>query len=149
MLSLNSTVINFTPRVFPTDGVLIAPFWADVDIRGIGSIYYRITSNETLLNRFSMDITSSFTGQVIFSPQILFIATWSEVGYFSMHTDKVQYNSVTIPLIRHSQAIILVSTIIICITEQYLSMRAGYKWRSLVCGLPVQRRRNSMDNWRL
>ena len=94
--------------MFPTDGVLIAPFWADVDVTGIGSIYYRITSNQTLLNRFSMDITSFFTGQVTFFPQILLIATWSEVGYYSMHTDKVQYKSVTIPLVRRSQAIFLV-----------------------------------------
>ena len=85
---------DFTPRVFPTDGVLIAPFWADVDTRGIGSIYYRLTSNQTLLNRFSMDISSFFAGQVTFSPQILFIATWFEVGYYNMHTDKVQ-NGVT------------------------------------------------------
>lgn len=81
---------DFTPRVFPTNGVLIAPFWADVDTRGIGSIYYRLTSNQTLLDRLSMDISSSFADQVTFSPQILFIATWIEVGYFSMHTDKVQ-----------------------------------------------------------
>ena len=82
---------DYTPRVFPTNGVLIAPFWADVDTSGIGTIYYRTTTSQTLLDRMSMDISGPFVGQVTFSPRILFIATWIEVGYFSSNTDKVQY----------------------------------------------------------
>jgi hypothetical protein len=115
--------------VFPTNGVLIAPFWADVDIRGIGSIYYRTTSNQTLLERFSDNISSSFSGQVTFSPQILFIATWMEVGYFNNRTDKVQYN--------YSQTAKLIGMNHVGSTEQYISMYTGYKWRIFVRGLPI------------
>ena len=36
-----------------------------------------------------MDISSFFVGHNNFLPQILFIATWVEVGYFNMHIDQV------------------------------------------------------------
>ena len=38
----------YTPQEFPLDNFpLIAPFWADVDTRGTGEVWYRNTTNET------------------------------------------------------------------------------------------------------
>ena len=68
--------------------MLIAPYWADADTRGIGTVYYRSTTDEALLSRMTQDVGDSFSG-VTFTPQYLFIATWFEIGYFSNHTDKV------------------------------------------------------------
>jgi len=60
-----------------------------VDTRPIGGgvVYYRETSNNTLLKRASSEIKNAFG--VNFSATHLFIATWNAVGYYSNHIDKV------------------------------------------------------------
>ena len=79
--------LNFRPQIFPTFGALIAPFWADVDTRGTGRVYYRLTVNETLLNKMSREIGDIF--RTVFVPRYLFISTWYKVGYYNKKTDKV------------------------------------------------------------
>jgi len=53
LLSFLQGVSQFTPEAFPLAGdrKLIAPFWADVDTRGIGTVWFRITTNSSLLAR--------------------------------------------------------------------------------------------------
>ena len=72
--------------------MIIAPYWSDVDIRplGGGNIYYRETSNASLLVTAENIIHSAFYPDYQdFSPTFLFITTWDHVGYYDRHTDKV------------------------------------------------------------
>ena len=66
----------------------IAPYWADVDLHGIGRIYYRQTSNSTLLARTTSEIQAAFS--VSQNVSNLFIATWVTVGYYPRMTDRVR-----------------------------------------------------------
>jgi len=90
LLSFLQGVSQFTPEAFPLAGdrKLIAPFWADVDTRGIGTVWFRITTNSSLLAR-ARDEIATFLSQKDFSPAYLFIASWDHVGYFGSNTDKV------------------------------------------------------------
>ena len=86
---------------FPQFGApLIAPYWADADIRGIGNVYFRVTTSPTLLNQMTQDISAIFSG-VTFVPQYLLVVTWFSVGYYELHTDLVNStHAVTIFFIR-------------------------------------------------
>ena len=89
MLSLNATDARFTPASFPTMDVLIAPFWADADTTpgtGTGHVYYRSTSNSTLLNWATQIINAAFI-EANFAPEHLYVVTWFEVGYFGSNMD--------------------------------------------------------------
>ena len=64
--------------------VLIAPFWADADTTvgsGTGHVYYRSSTNQTLLDRATAIVNTAFIG-VNFAPEHLYVVTWFEVGYF-------------------------------------------------------------------
>ena len=72
-----------SPRVFPfPDLSLIAPFWDVVDIERFGDVFYRITSNVTLLQRAHVQLQELFPSSGNFTPTILFIATWDRVAQF-------------------------------------------------------------------
>jgi len=71
-----------TPLPLPLDGDnrIIAPYWADVDIRGTGNICYRQTTDPSLLIRASSEISKNFPSVVV---------TWDSVGYYLRNIDKV------------------------------------------------------------
>jgi hypothetical protein len=64
-ITFNGPLFSFTPSTFPSTGnAIVAPFWADVDTRnGNGQVLYKITTAVYI--------------------------NWVEVGYFSMHGDKI------------------------------------------------------------
>ena len=82
---------EFTPEPFPLSGSLelIAPYWADVDTRGTGTVWYRETANPDLLARARDEVQAGFINQEQFNPTSLFIATWDHVGHFGSETDLV------------------------------------------------------------
>ena len=91
IVSLNNSYNSYIPTLLPQNGSkFIAPYWADVDLRGTGQIYYRQTKNPTLLARATkqMQKTLCFSQNLIVTS--LFIVTWDAVGYFNKHTDKVR-----------------------------------------------------------
>jgi len=70
-------------RQFPLLTVpLIAPYWENFDLRRGGNIFYRQTSNTTLLQRVQNQLQESFPSAGDFSPTRLFIATWERVPGF-------------------------------------------------------------------
>ena len=82
-ISVNIPEENFVPRPFPTDKIIIAPFWADVDTRhGGGEIEYGVTSNVAQLEKAQGQIAAAFP-EVHFVPLYLVIATWDGVGYYN------------------------------------------------------------------
>ena len=68
---------------------MIAPFWADVDTRGTGNVFYRQTTDPNLLARATNEIKSAFRTSSNTTITNLLIVTWDAVGYYSQHTDKV------------------------------------------------------------
>ena len=79
----NRSSLEYIPAPLPINGTtFVAPYWADIDTRGTGNIWYRITQDPVLLRR-AWDDSSSCA-----SPSWLFIATWDHVGYFEDKTDK-------------------------------------------------------------
>ena len=78
---------------------MIAPFWDYVDITRFGNIYYRQTSNATLLRRARDQLQELFPSSGNFTPSTLFIATWDRVaeftGYRNDPTSQVVFDHTT------------------------------------------------------
>ena len=90
VISLGNSVSLCTSGTFPLANFqeLIAPYWADVDTRGTGIIWYRETTDPDLLERADNEIRQAFP-TMRFESQLLFISTWDHVGYFDQKTDRV------------------------------------------------------------
>lgn len=63
-VTFNDPLWQYSADGFPISTPMIAPFWADVDTRQGGMIYYKILDNAIII-------------------------TWDQVGYFSQQTDKL------------------------------------------------------------
>ena len=68
--------VEFTDDFYQT----IIPFLGDVEIRRFGTIFYRQTSNVTLLQRARDQLQELFPSSGNFTPTTLFIATWDRVA---------------------------------------------------------------------
>ncbi|XP_069497528.1 IgGFc-binding protein-like [Ambystoma mexicanum] len=90
VLSFGVAVSQYTSDPFPlSDGrAFVAPFWADVDTRISGNVFYRETNNKALLLQASADIQRYFSIPS-FSASWLFIATWDKVAYYKSISTKV------------------------------------------------------------
>jgi len=73
----------------PENDKVIAPFWANIDIRNIGNVYYRETTDPSLLSRATSEIRATFPKSKNVTITSLFIVTWDSVGYYYRHNDKV------------------------------------------------------------
>ncbi|KAL7990822.1 hypothetical protein Chor_014252 [Crotalus horridus] len=84
IISFLKEVSQFTPVAFPisNDRRVVAAFWADVDNRHSGQVYYRETTNHAVLERATKDIAQYFPEFPEFSAQWIFIATWNKVTFF-------------------------------------------------------------------
>ena len=74
------------------DRKIIAPFWADVDIRNNGGeVWYHQTRTEANLRKATSEIRAAYPYLVSDDVEItnLFIVTWKEVGYYNQKKDKV------------------------------------------------------------
>ena len=90
IISLTTSYNPYTPLALPLSGnQIIAPYWSDVDITGIGQIFYRQTTNSTLLARATNEIRAAFPTSQNVNVTNLLIATWDAVGYYNDGIDKV------------------------------------------------------------
>jgi len=95
LLSFAMLQSPYLPTPFSlTNQPLVAPFWGDVDTRSSGEVFYRLTTNQTLLADVGMEIRRSFVSSRGFFPTSLFIATWNDVGYYENHTNLVSVSRV-------------------------------------------------------
>ena len=76
------------PLPLNTSNKIIAPYWADVDTGGTGTIFYRQTSDFNLLTKASYEIRQSGMSQNVVVTNLV-IATWYKVGYYDEKIDKV------------------------------------------------------------
>ena len=93
VISFNNPYNVRTPLSLPLSGTdqIIAPYWADVDTRGTGQIFYRQSTDPSLLARASSEIQSALSLTRGVELKSLLIATWDGVGYYYSNTDKVCY----------------------------------------------------------
>ena len=91
IISFNHIYGARTPYSLPLSSShrIIAPYWADVDARGTGRIYYRQSSDPNLLARVANDIRKGFPTSENVTVTNLLIATWDAVGYYNYNSDKV------------------------------------------------------------
>ena len=91
VISFNSRYNVRTPLSLPLSGIyrIIAPYWADVDTRGGGRIFYRQTTDSNLLAKAADEIRRGFPMSQNVSLSNLLIATWDAVGYYYRNGDKV------------------------------------------------------------
>lgn len=94
VISFLGTMSTYTPSAFPlaSHKRLIAPYWTDIDTGNGGDIWYRETTNTTILQKASDDIHSVFPEQFNFQASWMFIATWSDVAFFG--ADSIGRNKV-------------------------------------------------------
>lgn len=84
VVSFLREVSQFTPVAFPISGDrrVVAAFWADVDNRRGGDVFYKETEDLRILNRASRDVISYFPDLSEFSATWVFIATWYRVTFY-------------------------------------------------------------------
>ena len=119
----NSSSFNDTPREFPTDGVLIAPFWGDVDTQINGSITFEEINNNESVQKATTFIQNAFPGHDTFAPDLLAIVTWKEVGYYDSQFDKVRRSTLTISC----QSFIV----------KHISVCSSSWWIYIICYVPI------------
>ena len=92
IISFDSRYNVRTPHSFPLRGnyKIIAPYWADVDTRGTGDIYYRQSTDPSLLARATSEIREAIPESQNITIENLLIATWYKVGYYNQNSDKVR-----------------------------------------------------------
>lgn len=61
---------------------MVAAFWADVDNRRAGDVYYREATEPAMLRRATEDVRRYFPELPDFSATWVFIATWYRVTFF-------------------------------------------------------------------
>ena len=68
---------------------IIASYWADVDTSGTGQIFYRQSTDPSLIARATSEIQAAFPASENVTIESLVIVTWDKVGYYDSNTDKV------------------------------------------------------------
>ncbi|KAM9085432.1 sushi, nidogen and EGF-like domain-containing protein 1 isoform 7-T9 [Megaptera novaeangliae] len=84
IISFLKEVSQFTPVAFPIakDRCVVAAFWADVDNRRAGDVYYREATDAATLRRATEDVRRYFPELPGFSAAWALIATWYRVTFF-------------------------------------------------------------------
>ncbi|XP_051695315.1 sushi, nidogen and EGF-like domain-containing protein 1 isoform X3 [Oryctolagus cuniculus] len=84
IISFLKEVSQFTPVAFPIakDRCVVAAFWADVDNRRGGDVYYREATDPATLHRATEDVRRYFPELPEFSATWVFVATWYRVTFF-------------------------------------------------------------------
>ncbi|XP_051624933.1 sushi, nidogen and EGF-like domain-containing protein 1 [Manacus candei] len=92
VVSFGTRVPEFTPQPFPLPGhrPFVAPYWADVDTRLGGDVWYRQSRDPELLERLAQDLAPTVPpGDPPPRPTWALVATWDRVAYFGAASDKV------------------------------------------------------------
>ncbi|XP_031586368.1 sushi, nidogen and EGF-like domain-containing protein 1 [Oreochromis aureus] len=84
LVSFLREVSQFTPVAFPIAGDrrVVAPFWADVDNRRAGTVFYRESQDPMILRKASGDVRTYFSEFPNFNATWVHISTWHQVTFF-------------------------------------------------------------------
>ena len=88
VISFLGTMSTYTPSPFPlgSNKRLVAPYWTDIDTNNGGDVWYRESTNRTLLQRVSQEIRRVFPEQYKFQASWIFIATWDNVAFYGANS---------------------------------------------------------------
>ncbi|XP_048460745.1 sushi, nidogen and EGF-like domain-containing protein 1 [Rhincodon typus] len=88
IISFLKEVSQFTPVAFPisNDRRVVAAFWADVDNRRAGDVFYRETKDPAILQSTTEDIRRYFPELEEFNTKWALVATWYKVTFFGGST---------------------------------------------------------------
>ncbi len=65
-------------------------FGADVDTRGIGEVYYHLTTDSSVVHKANDIVNNAFQLESDFNADEVLVATWDHVGYYNRKTNKVR-----------------------------------------------------------
>ncbi|CAL8273332.1 unnamed protein product [Arctogadus glacialis] len=84
LVSFLREVSQFTPVAFPIAGDrrVVAPFWADVDNRRAGEVFYRESLDQGTLRRATADVRTYYSEFPGFSATWVLVSTWHRVTFF-------------------------------------------------------------------
>ncbi|XP_052331565.1 sushi, nidogen and EGF-like domain-containing protein 1 isoform X1 [Oncorhynchus keta] len=104
LVSFLREVSQFTPVSFPIAGDrrVVAPFWADVDNRRAGQVFYRESKDPSVLLRATADVRRHFSEFPEFSATWILISTWHKVTFFG-GSDITPVNSFQVILITNGE----------------------------------------------
>ncbi|XP_060073737.1 sushi, nidogen and EGF-like domain-containing protein 1 [Ylistrum balloti] len=90
-ITFGNSLSQYRPSAFPLPGnyVMVAVFWTDIITYTVGEIWYKLSSNQDLLDRATSDVRSAFTDQTDFSSSLVFVVTWNEVPYYGASGDNL------------------------------------------------------------
>lgn len=93
LLTFRGSYYEYSPRRFNNSVALglplIAAYWADVNIRRFGNIFYRQTNETGDIQTAEYYINAHLSLDFGFRPTSLFIATWVRVAQFGQTSDEV------------------------------------------------------------
>uniref|UniRef100_A0AAV2KYH3 Sushi, nidogen and EGF-like domain-containing protein 1 n=1 Tax=Knipowitschia caucasica TaxID=637954 RepID=A0AAV2KYH3_KNICA len=100
LVSFLREVSQFTPVAFPIAGDrrVVAAFWADVDNRRAGRVFYRESVEAGILKRASNDVRTYFSEFPSFNASWVLISTWHKVTFFGGNS-KTPINTFQVVLI--------------------------------------------------
>ena len=85
VISFRKRFVNFITQSFPlaSNNVLLAPFWDNIDISRGGQILFRTTTDPAIIDTVGSIASNSISFGDVFSPEVVFIATWNMVPSLS------------------------------------------------------------------
>lgn len=98
---LFSGIVRCCPDAWPFDYFddrptlsFLAAFYSDIDTRGTGTIWSRVTTNETdALDKVNALVRISYKDSQNFMARELVVITWDHVGSWFRRTDQVSHHS--------------------------------------------------------
>ena len=87
LVSFLTEISTFYSVQFPMEYPVIAPFYADIDTRGVGQVYWRASDQAEDIDRAANLVKQYYEG-ARFQPQEVVVISWDQVGYFDSRTDK-------------------------------------------------------------
>ncbi|XP_071153471.1 protein mesh-like [Mytilus edulis] len=139
VISFLGTMNTFTPSAFPlsSERRIIAPYWADIDTNNGGDVWFRESTNLTLLGKASEEIHDIFPEHFNFHAAWMFIATWDNVAFYGSDSigrqKRCTFQCVLVTNGRHSFTIFLYDKI-----EWTTGTASGSNSSSGLDGTPAQ-----------
>lgn len=83
-VTFESSLSQFVANSFPISGShkIIAPFWTDIDIRNGGQLWYRLTTQDLMLEQGTSEIRNLFPHILSFAASWIMVVTWENVAVF-------------------------------------------------------------------
>ena len=87
-MAFSPSILDFKIKLQKVFLLVIAPFWTNVFD---SDVWYRVTTNNDIIQRVSEDVASAFPELTTFSATEVLIVTWDNVRYFCS-SEEVSFN---------------------------------------------------------